>query len=829
MRLRLAIPFLLAFLCLQPASETVAQPVKEAGGLVKPVAPPVAGQPVADETLLKSAYLGTDGPALVDFFKKRVPAADGETTVNDLIKQLGDKDEAVQHKAQGELIAIGPSAVAALRQAANGVEDKAASARAFHCLQQIEGAPGTALVKTVAHLLADKKPDGAAAALLAYLPYAEAEIVAHEIESTLAAVAFKDGKPDPALVKALDDKQPVVRAAAAEILCRVGGHDQFARVRPLLKDEKPTVRLRAALALAAGNDPEAVPVLIDSLADLQPVQLRQAEDVLNEIAGDYALRAPSGNDAVSRHLRRDLWQAWWKSVDGKVLTDEFKTRTLADDDLEKAKALVKQLADAEAEVRDKASTALVALGPPVLPLLRQVNRTPPTPQAQAAAKAVQLIEKDNASPLPFAAARLLVLHRPDKTLETLLNYLPFAENEAMAAQVGDLVGFVGFKDGKPAPALLAALEDKVAARRIAAVVALGQDGGDDQKADVRKLLKDADLEVRLRATQALVGLKDRTAVPALIDLLTELPPELAWDAEELLGRMAGAKNPNIPFGTDAAVRAKSKEAWAAWWKENGDKVDLVKTDSRQRLLGYTLIIESFDPVKRQGRVTELDAAGKVRWQIENLMFPTDAQVLANDRVLIAEQNNNRVTERDLAGKVLWEKAGVAQPFVVRRERNGNTFIAGRTQMIAVDRAGKEVLTLQRPNEYILAATPLRDGQIAYLNNTGAYFRLDATGKELKTLRVPLNPNVGINWAEVLPNDHVLITTAANAKITEYDGDGKQVWEAAIQASSGPTRMSNGHTLVPTQNNTRIVELDRAGKQVAELKDLTYKAVRVTRR
>jgi HEAT repeat protein len=822
-----------ALLLFQPVAEVAAKQKGQPGpgpGLPPPAVGPAVNPQPADEALLKAAHLGNDGPALVEFFKKRVPPTDAEKLVNDLIKQLGDKEDAVQQKAHGELVALGPAAVAGLRQAANGVEDKAVAGRARQCLQQIEGAPGANLVKAAARSLGEKKPAGAVEALLGYLPYADNEAVAQDVESALATVAVKDGKPDPFLYKALEDKQALVRAAAAEILCQVGGPGQFAKVRPLLKDEKPAVRLRAALALAAGNDGEAVPVLIDNLAELQPAQLKQAEEVLNDIAGDYAIRGPQGNDAVSKRLRRELWQTWWKGMDGKTLTDEMHARTLSDADYDKAKALIKQLGDANAEARDKASTELVAMGPGVVPMLRQVNGPVSGVQGQAAVKCIQLIEKDTPNPLPYAAPRLLVLHRADKALETLLAYLPFAENDAVASQIADLISAVGFTDGKPAPALTAALEDKVAARRAAAVIALGQHDGDDLKATIRKMLKDPDVEVRLRASQALIGLKDKEAVPELINLFTELPPELAWEAEDTLGRMAGAKTPTVSFAADAASRTKVKEAWTAWWKENADKVELVRIDQRQRLLGYTLIIEGFDPAKRLGRVVELDAGGKVRWQIEGLNFPTDAVVVGNDRVLIAEQNMNRVTERDLTGKIIWEKQGVAQPFAVQRARNGNTFIGCRNQLFVVDRDGKkDVLTLPRFNEYIIGATMFRDGQIAYFNNQGMYYRFDAAGKEQKNVRFPFNPNIGINWAEILPSDHVLITTLGNGKVTEYDGDGKQVWEATIQPSAGPTRMPNGHTLVPTNNNTRIVELDRTGKQVGELKDINYRAVRVTRR
>jgi HEAT repeat protein len=832
MRISLASLLFAAIVLLEMNRSSIAQ-VKQVTPPPQAAGPATATPAQADETLLKSAHLGSDGAAVLDFFKKRVPVADGDKLVHDLIKQLADKDEAAQHKAAGELVALGPNAVAALRQAANGVEDKAAAARARECLEHIEGEGGLGVIRAAARQLATKKPDGAADALLAYLPYAEGEAVTQEIDVTLGAVGFKEGQPDPALLKALEATHPAIRGVAAAVLCRVGGLAQFGRVRPLLKDEKPAVRLRVALALAARNDPDAVPVLIENLGSLQPLQLKQAEEVLSEIAGDYGIKAPQGNDALSRSLRRELWQVWWKSVDGKAITEELRMRTLSDADLEKARERIKKLADADAKVRDQAVTELVAMGPAVLPLLRKVHGKADAVDVQSAAKCAQLIEKDAPNLLPTAAPRLLVLHQADHAVETLLQYLPFAENEAVVDDIVDLLGVVGFKDGKPNPALVAALNDKVSVRRSAAVLALGDEEWDGQKDALRKLLKDAEPEVRLRAAQTLIGLKDKEGVPEVIMLLAELPPETAWEAEDVLTRLAGSKSPNIAFGADAAAHAKARDAWATWWKQNGDKVDLVKTDRRQRLLGYTLIVEGNSPKGGQGRITEVDANGKVRWQIDtNLQYPTDAQVVANDRVLIAEQNMNRVTERDLTGKIVWEKINLAQPFAVHRERNGNTFIGCRNFLMEVDRNGKEVFSIQR-NEYLLGAMKLRNGEIAFVSNVGQYTRIDSTGKELKVVHIPQQV-FGINFAEPLPNDHVMIVTQLNqpaCRIIEFDADGKQVWEANLQAIGAPSRLPNGHTLVPVGplNRGTIVELDRNGKTVAELKDLNYRPVRVSRR
>src|SRR5262249_57299130 len=125
------------------------------------------------------------------------------------------------------------------------------------------GKRGPTPLTTPPRLLASRKAQGAAGVLLGYLPYAEDNNTFAEIEASLVAVGLKDGKPDPALVKALKDRVSLRRGAAARVICEVGGTAFHSYIRPLLKDAKPSVRLRAALALVNAHDGEAVPVLID--------------------------------------------------------------------------------------------------------------------------------------------------------------------------------------------------------------------------------------------------------------------------------------------------------------------------------------------------------------------------------------------------------------------------------------------------------------------------------------------------------------------------------------------------------------------------------------
>jgi HEAT repeat protein len=788
-----------------------------------PQKPPPAPQPapapalVSDEQVLKGANLPTTGPELLNFFRKRTPPGPEKTKIADWIKQLSDSDAAVRGKAAFELTAAGMAAVPQLREAANGIENQEAAKAARSCLDSIAGPNAGKVTSSAAHVIAAQKPDGAAGVLLTFLPYAEDQKVVQDIQEALYAVGGKDGKADSALLKALEDEEPCRRAAAAETLCRLSGDNRHA-VRPLLKDAKPTVRFRAAMGLVSAYDPEAVPVLIDLVGDLPPSQRKQAEDYLTDLAGEWAVNSPKGNDAVSRRLRREVWSTWWRGTDGGQLLDEFRNRTLSEEEREKACALILKLDDAAPAVRDKAEADLLDMGPKVASLLRRAaekneGRTSP------AAQCLQRIEKDTPNPLPLAAPRLLALRRPEGTTDAMLAYLPFADSEEVASQLRDLLVTVGFREGKPEAALVRALEDKAPARRAAAAWALCRGGATDQFPAVGKLLKDEDSTVRLRAGFALAGAGVKDAVPVLIDLLAELPLQDAWQIEDYLQQVAGDKGPNAPLGADKDLRAKAKKAWSTWWSENAEKVDLAKIDINPRYLGYLLVVE---PVG--GRVLELNASGKIRWQIDKIQQPQDAQVLPGNRVVMIDVNNNafRVCERDLTGKVIWEK-NCQNPFLCQRMRNGNTFVACRNQLLEFDRDGKEVQNIFRQNDWLMTARKFPDGGIAFFNNQGMYTRLDATGKEMKTFRV--NLQFGFLGSEILPGDHVLVSQGNN-KVTEFDAEGKSVWEADIVQPGNPHRLPNGHTIVVHNAQNRLTELDRQGKVFKEWKDLPCRPFRV---
>jgi hypothetical protein len=176
----------------------------------------------ADELVLKAARIPTDGPGLLDFFRKRTLAAADLDHVQLLIQKLGDDSFDEREKASASLVAVGKAAVPLLRQAAKDADPEIAR-RAEKCLQLIESTAGPAVVAAAARMVGQRKPAGATEVLLAYLPGAGDETVIRDLQAALVAVAQRDGKPDPALLQAAEDKNPVRRAAALAALGRDGG------------------------------------------------------------------------------------------------------------------------------------------------------------------------------------------------------------------------------------------------------------------------------------------------------------------------------------------------------------------------------------------------------------------------------------------------------------------------------------------------------------------------------------------------------------------------------------------------------------------------------
>ncbi len=424
-------------------------------------------------------------------------------------------------------------------------------------------------------------------------------------------------------------------------------------------------------------------------------------------------------------------------------------------------------------------------------------------------------EKDVDAEVPPAAMRLLASRRAAGALEAVLAYLPFADSGEAGDEACALLASLAKNDGQVNPALEQALVDKQPARRAAAAEALCRAGVADQQPAVRRLLADPESFVRLRVAIALVRARDKAAVPTLIGLLPQLPLTQAWQAENVLFDIAGADDPPaITVSTDDKSRPKCRDAWRAWWTEHAARVDLAKPQDKRANLGYTLLV-----LLDLDRIMEVDADNAIRWHVDDLAFPLDAQMVSGNRFLVAEYKGGRVTERNLRGDVLWRK-DIAGPLVAQRLANGNTFIATLNGVVEFDRAGNQIFTFSMTDgEHIMKATKLPNGEVACLVDGGAIgsariVRFDITGKELHSYFITLGMRLSGGRIYMLANGHVLIPHNAENKVIEYDVRGKAVWEVAVDQPVAAVRLANGNTLITTMVPQRgVVEYDHEGREV----------------
>ncbi|MCI0640079.1 MAG: PQQ-binding-like beta-propeller repeat protein [Gemmataceae bacterium] len=304
------------FVCLLAAPPLVAQktePKKE--DMPKIEAPPDTTPD--DLRLLKEVGLGSDGPAMLEYFRKRTfPEANPEEMAA-LIEKLGDEDFGTRERAYDRLLVLGAGALVGIKEAEKA-KDAEVSRRAFELKQRIEAKAEPAIQSATARLLAKLKPEGAADVLMAYLPYAADLTVTDDLCQALGSLAYKGKEVEPVLVKSLEDKLPIKRGAAAEALARAKVQELLPVVKELLKDPEPSVRLRVGLALVPYKEKEVLPVLIEALGHLNPEQLWPVEEILVRLAGENAPQVSLGANDAARKTCRDAWQKWF-DANGKTI------------------------------------------------------------------------------------------------------------------------------------------------------------------------------------------------------------------------------------------------------------------------------------------------------------------------------------------------------------------------------------------------------------------------------------------------------------------------------------------------------------------------------
>jgi hypothetical protein len=326
------------------------------------------------------------------------------------------------------------------------------------------------------------------------------------------------------------------------------------------------------------------------------------------------LSLPAAPLPAETHDDEQALQAAAIPSDGPGLVAFFRKQVPGPADQVEIARLVEQLADKAFRVRQKASADLLARGGKAVPQLRQALGNPDGEVRRRAAACLANIEQRRGAEQMAAAVRVLRARRPPGATAALLNYLVIAD-PAVEDEIMVTLCTLGPGDTKARSELASDLRDAAPARRAAAALLLGRAGSAEQRAAVRPLLKDPEPKVRLRAAQGLILAHDKAGVPALVALLDTAPLDLAYQAEDWLGGVAGPKVEAPGLGDNRAARAKCRAAWEAWWQKSASRLDLTRVDLAML---FNPVIQARDVARRW---LEAYARGDLNAMKRTMRFP----------------------------------------------------------------------------------------------------------------------------------------------------------------------------------------------------------------
>ena len=324
----------LATVLLAAAPPTPAQVVRQPRVLGKVVALVPDAEPAApfeaakaDKAALAAAKIAPgDADGLLAYFERRTLTDIDANAIQAVIERLGAESFGDRLKAMDDAEKYGPAAVGPLRRA-TAIDPTNVNAanfelayRAGEVLKRLEKVPHAGIAVAAVRALAKVPNPRTSRVLLGFLPQADDQTTAEEIQRTLVAVASAGGKADGFLVESLNDRSPLKRVYAATAL--IEGGDAKLRVR--LPDAYPKVveaarvesdpdaKFVMTLALAVtARDKSAVGAILAMLPELPRGRLWQAEDLLLVLAGADAPKVAFGATKPAVAKAQAAWQAWW--------------------------------------------------------------------------------------------------------------------------------------------------------------------------------------------------------------------------------------------------------------------------------------------------------------------------------------------------------------------------------------------------------------------------------------------------------------------------------------------------------------------------------------
>lgn len=528
-----------------------------------------------------------------------------------------------------------------------------------------------------------------------------------------------------------------------------------------------------------------------------------------------------------------LKQAGLSPGEASPLIEYLKVRTLTDVDQTKIGDIIKRFGSDDFEERIKAADDIERFGPAAIGPLKTAERDSDPEVAYRARHALKRMEKVPHSQVAAAAVRAVVKLKPKEAASVLIGFLPMADTDEVAEEIRTGLVSLAVVDGKPEPALIAALEDKSVVRRAAAYVALVEGGTAGERIRIKEAFplvkaavrKETDVDAKfLGLWVLLMTSREKEFVPDLLAMIPQLPRGRIWQLEEFLLQLAGEGKPDAKFSKTDEQLKKARDAWTAWWGKQGETLDLVKFDFKPRVTGFTDIIEYDSRGYGVYRIVTLGPDLKEKAKIggtgvNQINYPSDVKKLANGNYLIAEQNGNRITERDTQGKIV-KTTNVSQPLSIDLLPGGGMVVVCRNQVVQFDKDGKQDWSFQRQQYDIMGGRRLPGGDVIFVTNTFQgtnCYRLGAKdGKEVA--KFTLGRVQQYQSIDATGDDKIMVCEFN--RVIEYDlkdpAKAKDLWKYDVNNPTSCQRLPNGNTLITLINqapNGKVLEVDTTGEIV----------------
>jgi HEAT repeat protein len=537
-----------------------------------------------------------------------------------------------------------------------------------------------------------------------------------------------------------------------------------------------------------------------------------------------AMAGIAGKKAEAPNDKKALESMNLKPDDPAGLIKYFKDRTLSDADLASLQSVILRMGDESFEKRNSAASEVEKFGAGAIGILRRTSNTNDDPEiAYRAGEILKRIEKMPHAAVASAAARALATTKSPDAAATLLAFLPMSDTRVVEEDVRQALVVLAVRDGKIDPALPAALTDKSAMRRCAAVVALlkGTAGKKDLSADAAKavrsiLANETDVETKFEATFTLATLqKDPESVVPLIDLLPDASRGRLWQIEDFLLQLAGPAAPKARMGPGKTDLEKARDEWKAWWNATRATRDLAKFEYKPTTTGSLLLLSADQVGYANAIVGELGPDMTRKWRFGGIYCPADITPLANGNIFVLEQQYNRITERDSHGNQVsvFNSQNYGQPFGFHRLANGNTLVAFQRTAVEYDKDWKETGKKYNSNSDDVVDIKRDDAGTTFIllrnqnNRIGKILKLDENWKEKGTAVTTGTLSYYHFRMQVLPDERVLI--AEQSRVAEYDlkaGKKEPIWTMQLGNAAMAERLPNGNTLVSDQSQGGIREV-----------------------